>query len=65
MTLFQPVINGVGGNLVAIQASKISTYLHLVSELGVLPAGERLMGRFIPMKAFSCRGSSLKPYFHG
>ncbi|XP_061076020.1 solute carrier family 41 member 1-like [Conger conger] len=37
MALFTPVINGVGGNLVAIQASRISTYLHCWSVPGVLP----------------------------
>uniref|UniRef100_A0A671RQJ3 Solute carrier family 41 member n=1 Tax=Sinocyclocheilus anshuiensis TaxID=1608454 RepID=A0A671RQJ3_9TELE len=37
MAVFTPVINGVGGNLVAIQASRISTYLHLWSVPGVLP----------------------------
>ncbi|XP_029429148.1 solute carrier family 41 member 1 [Rhinatrema bivittatum] len=29
MAVFTPVINGVGGNLVAVQASRISTYLHM------------------------------------
>ncbi|XP_061155154.1 solute carrier family 41 member 1-like [Syngnathus typhle] len=37
MAVFTPVINGVGGNLVAIQASRLSTYLHLWSIPGVLP----------------------------
>ncbi|XP_035225629.1 solute carrier family 41 member 1-like, partial [Stegodyphus dumicola] len=37
IAVFQPVINGVGGNLVAVQASRISTYLHQRSKLGVLP----------------------------
>ncbi|XP_051873433.1 solute carrier family 41 member 1 isoform X2 [Pristis pectinata] len=37
MAVFTPVINGVGGNLVAIQASRISTYLHQCSVPGVLP----------------------------
>ncbi|XP_072136324.1 solute carrier family 41 member 1 isoform X1 [Mobula birostris] len=39
MAVFTPVINGVGGNLVAIQASRISTYLHQRSVPGVLPRG--------------------------
>ncbi|GIY44774.1 solute carrier family 41 member 1 [Caerostris darwini] len=30
--IFQPVINGVAGNLVAVQASRISTYFHQMSE---------------------------------
>uniref|UniRef100_A0A8D0CL37 Solute carrier family 41 member n=1 Tax=Scleropages formosus TaxID=113540 RepID=A0A8D0CL37_SCLFO len=37
VAIFTPVINGVGGNLVAIQASRISTYLHIWSIPGVLP----------------------------
>ena len=32
---------GVGGNLVAVQASRISTSLHRVSVLGKLPPGVR------------------------
>ena len=36
ITAFQPVINGVGGNLVAVQASRISTALHKQAELGTL-----------------------------
>ncbi|KAM7423146.1 hypothetical protein PAMA_010934 [Pampus argenteus] len=37
MAVFTPVINGVGGNLVAIQASRMSTYLHYWSAPGALP----------------------------
>ncbi|XP_035216502.1 solute carrier family 41 member 1-like isoform X1 [Stegodyphus dumicola] len=37
IAVFQPVINGVGGNLVAVQSSRISTYLHQKSEMGTLP----------------------------
>ncbi|XP_063282343.1 solute carrier family 41 member 3 isoform X1 [Pelobates fuscus] len=37
MAVFTPVINGVAGNLVAIQASRISTFLHFWSVPGVLP----------------------------
>ncbi|KAK0087438.1 hypothetical protein PV325_000994 [Microctonus aethiopoides] len=36
LTVFQPVINGVGGNLVAVQASRISTALHKQADLGTL-----------------------------
>lgn len=32
MAVFTPVINGVGGNLVAVQASRISTYLHMLEK---------------------------------
>ena len=34
IAVFQPVINGVGGNLVAVQASRLSTWLHQRSQLG-------------------------------
>ncbi|KAM3621147.1 uncharacterized protein V6R79_006759 [Siganus canaliculatus] len=37
MAVFTPVINGAGGNLVAIQASRMSTYLHYFSVPGALP----------------------------
>ncbi|XP_056660696.1 solute carrier family 41 member 3 isoform X3 [Monodelphis domestica] len=37
MAFFTPVVNGVGGNLVSIQVSRISTYLYSWSTLGVLP----------------------------
>ncbi|XP_058144908.1 solute carrier family 41 member 3 isoform X2 [Dasypus novemcinctus] len=37
MAILTPVICGVGGNLVAIQTSRISTYLHIWSTPGVLP----------------------------
>ncbi|CAG2170737.1 unnamed protein product [Oppiella nova] len=36
---FQPVICGVGGNLVAVAASKLSTRLHMNWKLGLLPFG--------------------------
>ncbi|KAK2168291.1 hypothetical protein LSH36_18g03047 [Paralvinella palmiformis] len=39
IAVFQPVINGVGGNLVAVQASRLSTALHQVSKPGTLPPG--------------------------
>nr|XP_054604072.1 solute carrier family 41 member 1-like isoform X2 [Nothobranchius furzeri] len=37
MAAFTPVINGVAGNLAAIQASRMSTYLHYWSVPGALP----------------------------
>lgn len=40
IAVYQPVINGVGGNLVAVQASRISTYLHQRSEMGTLPLSD-------------------------
>ncbi|MBN3274392.1 S41A1 protein, partial [Polyodon spathula] len=41
MAVFTPVINGVGGNLVAVQASRISTYLHMSGLPGVEPQANR------------------------
>ncbi|XP_046427028.1 solute carrier family 41 member 1-like [Neodiprion virginianus] len=35
--IFQPIINGIGGNLVSVQASRISTLLHQTSIMGILP----------------------------
>ncbi|CAG9861395.1 unnamed protein product [Phyllotreta striolata] len=35
--VFQPIVNGIGGNLVSIQASRISTMLHKTSLEGVIP----------------------------
>lgn len=40
IALFSPVISGVGGNVVAVQASRISTSLHRDQDLGVLPEEE-------------------------
>lgn len=37
IAVFQPVINGVGGNLVAVQSSRISTALHAAAPLGKMP----------------------------
>lgn len=42
IALFQPVICGVGGNLVAVQASRLSTLLHRNQQVGVLPEGEKV-----------------------
>uniref|UniRef100_A0A915HRC0 SLC41A/MgtE integral membrane domain-containing protein n=1 Tax=Romanomermis culicivorax TaxID=13658 RepID=A0A915HRC0_ROMCU len=36
IAVFQPVINGIGGNLVAVQASRLSTSLHQSNKLGSL-----------------------------
>lgn len=37
IAVFQPVVNGVGGNLVAIFASRLSTSLHRTSQMGLPP----------------------------
>lgn len=42
LPVFQPVINGVGGNLVAVQASRLSTSLHRNGKPGQLPANFKL-----------------------
>ncbi|XP_076796221.1 solute carrier family 41 member 3 isoform X3 [Arvicanthis niloticus] len=49
MAVLTPVICGVGGNLVAIQTSRISTFLHMWSTPGVLPVQ---MKRFWPNPCF-------------
>lgn len=41
IAVFQPVINGVGGNLVAVQASRLSTWLHQRGHPGDLIPEER------------------------
>lgn len=58
IAVFQPVINGVGGNLVAVQASRISTYLHKKSKLGLLPPGDQLCTD--PISVFFGQGSHAK-----
>lgn len=35
--VFQPIVNGIGGNLVSVQASRTSTMLHKTSLMGVIP----------------------------
>lgn len=46
MPLYQPVMNGVGGNLAAVAASKLSTFYHRTSVPGALPY-DWTMQRFI------------------
>lgn len=43
-------VSGIGGNLVAIQASRISTYLHLHSIPGELP--DEPKGCYYPFRTF-------------
>ncbi|KYN06849.1 Solute carrier family 41 member 2 [Cyphomyrmex costatus] len=40
--VFQLVINGIGGNLVSVQASRMSTMLHPTSILGILPPHDKI-----------------------
>ena len=41
--VFQPIINGIGGNLVSVQASKISTMLHQSSLIGIIPPHAKIL----------------------
>lgn len=50
LPIFQPVINGVGGNLVAVQASRLSTSLHRHGKPGELPANFKLLSG--PLEVF-------------
>ncbi|XP_015670558.1 solute carrier family 41 member 2 isoform X1 [Protobothrops mucrosquamatus] len=58
IVVYTPVINGIGGNLVAIQASRISTYLHLHSVPGELP--EEAKGCYYPCRTFCGTGVNNK-----
>ncbi|XP_031205120.1 solute carrier family 41 member 2 [Mastomys coucha] len=58
IVVYTPVINGIGGNLVAIQASRISTYLHLHSIPGELPEEPR--GCSYPFRTFFGSGVNNK-----
>ncbi|XP_036614725.1 solute carrier family 41 member 2 isoform X1 [Trichosurus vulpecula] len=50
IVVYTPVINGIGGNLVAIQASRISTYLHLHGKPGEVP--DEAKGCYYPCRTF-------------
>lgn len=43
--VFQPIINGIGGNLVSVQCSRISTMLHKTSIPGLIPPHTK---QFVP-----------------
>ena len=52
IAVFVPIINGVGGNLAAVQASRISTHLHTSKyQIGEMPNGEAA-GCLSPYKTF-------------
>ncbi|XP_007561431.1 solute carrier family 41 member 2 [Poecilia formosa] len=55
IVVYAPVINGVGGNLVSVQASRISTHLHLNYSPGELPVGSRSC--FNPFQTFFGSGA--------
>lgn len=58
LAMFQPVVNGVGGNLVAVQASRLSTFLHRQGKPGhFLPGFGCLV---TPFKAFIGSGINVR-----
>ena len=61
IAVFQPVINGVAGNLVGIQASRISTELHRTTSLGTLPASLSSCNLLNPLYSFSPTSCSTSP----
>lgn len=56
IAMFQPVINGVGGNLVAVQASRLSTFLHRQGKPGEMPLGYKVFTT--PFKAFFAKAGA-------
>ncbi|XP_066995133.1 solute carrier family 41 member 1 isoform X2 [Anabrus simplex] len=50
IAIFQPVMNGVGGNLVSVQASRLATALHKENQLGTLPPESKIC--ITPIDAF-------------
>ena len=61
IALFQPVINGVAGNLVGIQASRISTDLHRTTSLGSRPPQLSSCNLLNPLYSFSPSSCSFSP----
>ncbi|CAG0914424.1 unnamed protein product [Notodromas monacha] len=57
IAVFQPVINGAGGNLAAVQASRLSTFLHTRCPFGQLPASCHGTVWANPCKLFADPGS--------
>ncbi|CAF4902677.1 unnamed protein product [Pieris macdunnoughi] len=41
--VFQPIVNGIGGNLVCVQSSRLATHLHQTAIPGVLPENTRII----------------------
>ncbi|XP_067110209.1 solute carrier family 41 member 2 [Osmerus mordax] len=56
IVVYTPVINGIGGNLVAIQSSRISTHLHFHSAPGEVP--EEAKGCYYPCRTFCGTGAN-------
>lgn len=58
------MFSGVGGNLVAVQASRISTSLYQAAKIGSLPNGP--LFRFIsPLRAFFSSGLLTSDFYVG
>ncbi|KAM4570248.1 solute carrier family 41 member 2 [Odontesthes bonariensis] len=56
IVVYTPVINGIGGNLVAIQSSRISTYLHFHCAPGEVP--DEVKGCYYPCRTFCGTGAN-------
>ncbi|XP_068573165.1 solute carrier family 41 member 2 isoform X1 [Cebidichthys violaceus] len=56
IVVYTPVINGIGGNLVAIQASRFSTHLHFHCAPGEVP--EEAKGCYYPCRTFWGTGAN-------
>ncbi|XP_042366969.1 solute carrier family 41 member 2 [Plectropomus leopardus] len=56
IVVYTPVINGIGGNLVAIQASRISTHLHFHCAPGEVP--DEAKGCYYPCRTFCGTGAN-------
>lgn len=59
IAIYSPIINGVGGNLVAVQASRISTALHQLGTPGKLPK-DSSEGYHGPHRTFCSKGQHSK-----
>ncbi|XP_026219064.1 solute carrier family 41 member 2 [Anabas testudineus] len=56
IVVYNPVVNGIGGNLVAIQSSRISTHLHLHCAPGEVP--DKAKGCYYPCRTFCGIGAN-------
>ncbi|XP_077355293.1 solute carrier family 41 member 2 [Festucalex cinctus] len=56
IVVYTPVINGIGGNLVAIQSSRISTFLHFHYAPGEVP--DEAKGCYYPCRTFFGTGAN-------
>uniref|UniRef100_A0A4W6EJQ9 Solute carrier family 41 member n=1 Tax=Lates calcarifer TaxID=8187 RepID=A0A4W6EJQ9_LATCA len=56
IVVYTPVINGIGGNLVAIQSSRISTHLHFHCAPGEVP--DEAKGCYYPCRTFYGTGAN-------